>query len=148
MGTEIWKKFWDEGLTPWNLGGAHPLLKKIVKKVEKISLIDIKESSILVPGCGHAHDAAALAKMGAKTMAFDVIEAAIDAAKALYGDRENLQLLVADALNPPQIWKESFTAVFDRAMLCALAPKDRTAYLASCYNALKDEAVFLFWPVI
>ncbi|MBP9707809.1 MAG: methyltransferase domain-containing protein [Oligoflexales bacterium] len=146
MNSELWKKFWDEGSTPWNLGRAHPFLKLIVEKVENISAKNINESSILVPGCGHAHDGAALAEMGAKTVAFDVVGTAINQAKALYGHRENLQLLVEDALNLPNSWNESFSAVFDRAMLCALAPKDRSVYLKSCYNALQDGGIF-FGPL-
>lgn len=71
----------------------------------------------------------------------DLVPQAIEEAKALYGDVQNLSLATVDvfAWNGPG----QYAAVFDRAMLCALQPGDRAKYVAKIAEILQAGGLFM-----
>jgi SAM-dependent methyltransferase len=77
-----------------------------------------------------------LAGHGYAVDAVDAVPEAIEGAKALYADLPRLQLAVADlfSMPPPH---ELYDAVYDRAMLCALQPQHRQAYVQKISEKLK-----------
>jgi SAM-dependent methyltransferase len=114
-----WQKRWATKATGWDLHGPHPYLHRLTTYFPK-------KSRVLVPGCGSAHDAAAIAKLGHEVDAFDLVPLAIDNARQYHPT--SVHLFVDDALQPKHL-TGPYDIVFDRAMLCALSAEDRPTYL-------------------
>ena len=58
LSEEFWSQRYQEGKTGWDLGAASPPL------VEYFDQLENKDLSILIPGCGNAHEAEYLHKNG------------------------------------------------------------------------------------
>jgi SAM-dependent methyltransferase len=121
-------EFWDErfaaGITPWDFGGVPPDLHTWLAAPRG-------RLRILVPGCGSAYEARAMAELGHEVVAIDFSDAALAAALKVmgpYGDR----LVKADffAFQPAV-----FDLVYERAFLCAL-PRSRWSDWGRRVNAL------------
>jgi len=98
-----------ELVIPWDRGAPAPLL---VQWLEQHPGIDGAGQRALVIGCGQGDDAAFIASRGFRTVAFDVSESAIRAAKHRYPDAP-VQWEVADVLRPPAAWSGAFDFVFE-----------------------------------
>ncbi|MFT4265562.1 MAG: methyltransferase domain-containing protein [Nocardioides sp.] len=110
---------WDEryavGDTPWDLGGAVPLL------------VDALEGGLLgtpgralVPGCGRAYDAGALARAGWSVTAVDESPLAVADARAL---QPMVDVVLGDALDPTLALARTGGPVdllWDHTFFCAL----------------------------
>lgn len=138
----FWSGRWREGRTTWDQGGAHPELIRLIADAREWNLLP-DGSAILEPGAGRAHNGAALAGLGFHVTSFDGAAEAVDAARTLYGNTPHLTLAVADALVPVDAWRGQFQAIFDRAMLCAVAPDQRGAYLQTCFEHLRPGGIFM-----
>lgn len=149
---EFWQGRWRTGQTGWDFGRADPLLPRLIE-VARAKQVLHAGARILEPGCGRAHNGAALAQLddeigGYHVTAFDAVEEAIAGARALYGNGQvrHLTLVVGDALRVNSEWLAVFDAVFDRAMLCALPPDLRNTYLRNCFAYLRPGGVLLSLP--
>lgn len=138
---DFWQRLWQSNETPWDLGAAHPGLSLLLKLPSIISVLN-NQSNFYVPGCGRAHEARFLAQLGYEVVAEDITAEAITIAKAI-GQPDNLILRVGDALACPQDQQSTFDCIWDRAMLCALAPSDREAYQEACWQRLKPGGLFM-----
>lgn len=123
-----WEKHWTEQDTPWNLKGVTPALIKWVQNVS------VKGLKILVPGCGHGHDAYFLAKHGAKVTAVDFSPSALKAAQANY-QHPKLTWLNADVRDLP--YQDEFDRIWEYTCFCALEPSMRKDYFQSLRKVLK-----------
>ena len=110
---DFWDKRFGEGTTPWNAGGVPQALTAYVAHAEG-------KPRTLIPGCGHAWEAAWLAAQGWDVTALDFSAAAIDAAGQLLGDWPG-QLVCDDFFSfaPPA----AYELIYERAFLCALPRK-------------------------
>lgn len=144
-GQAFWADRWKTGRTGWDQGGPHPLLPALIKEAEEQGFLKPGDR-ILEPGAGRAHNGAFLARRGYLVTSFDAAEEAVAEARKVYGSEKNLTLVVADALEAKGAWKGEFQAVFDRAMLCALPRKLRTAYVQASYAHLVPDGAFLSIP--
>jgi thiopurine S-methyltransferase len=134
-----WQQRWHMQKTGWDLGGPHPLLATLLERARLEGELR-PQARVYVPGCGRAHEAAFAAQQGYAVMATDFVPAAIDQARQLYGDLEALTLQVEDALVDPAA--AVYDLIIDRAMLCALAPVNRIAYVQACYDRLAPGGLF------
>lgn len=53
-----WEQRYQNGETGWDIGYASPQI------IDYFNSINTKEASILIPGCGNAHEAKELLKLG------------------------------------------------------------------------------------
>ena len=140
-----WQERWVDKQTSWDQNGPHPFLPGLLEAARKFG--GLKSSgSILEPGCGRAHNGAWLAQQGLQVTAFDAAPKALEEARKLYTDQDNLELTQGDALNVPRQWHGQFDGIFDRAMLCALQPELRDGYVQSIFACLKPGGVFMSLP--
>lgn len=110
---DFWDKRFGEGTTPWNAGGVPRALMDYVAHAEY-------KPRTLIPGCGHAWEAAWLAEQGWDVTALDFSAAAIEAARQQLGNWPG-RLICADffGFEPAA----PYEAIYERAFLCALPRK-------------------------
>ena len=106
--------FWDaryrEAFTPWDAGGVPAALERFLAG-------EHATSRVLLPGCGAAYEARAIAERGHDVLAIDFSAAALERARELLGEWSRVLRradFFADDLGPP------FDIVYERAFLCAL----------------------------
>ena len=109
----FWDKRFAEGVTPWAAGGVPAELQDYVAGV-------VGRPHVLVPGCGHAWEAAWLAARGWPVTALDFSPAAVDAARRVLGEWPG-RLLQADFFT--FVPEAPFDLIYERAFLCALPRK-------------------------
>jgi SAM-dependent methyltransferase len=171
---DFWRERWQGNRTGWDLGGPHEGLEPLLELLDETGAlgepgvilgpagITTKERSLRIysPGCGRAHDGAAIIARSVKippsiaarnieVFATDFAPEAIDAARGIYGhlSAKGLRLAVQDASAAvPETERAKFHVIFDRAMLCALRPELRPAYLRACHERLIPGGVFLSLP--
>ena len=133
----FWQERWVEGTTGWDLQGPHPAFATVVKLLSACG-VDIAGARVFVPGAGRAHDGAAFARLGAEVVAEDFAPGAVAAAQALYRDERGLIIRQGDATVVPAAEIGTWDIVFDRAMLCALRPELRGAFLDAVARRLRS----------
>ena len=132
-----WRRRWQEGNTPWNLGQAAPELASVLSGWRPVG-------RALVPGCGHGHEVSLLQDLGWNAVGLDVAPEALAAAR----QRDpRPQWRCGDVLHPPPIWRGSFHLVLEHTCFCALPPRCRPSYAEAVTSLLRSGGSFLglFW---
>lgn len=138
---KAWAERWQAKRTGWDQGQAHPRLQQLMTMAHEQGQLPA-HARIFEPGCGRAHNAMQLVRVGYAVKAVDFVPEAIEEAKKLYAHPQ-LELVVEDVMKVPAGEKATFDAVFDRAMLCALGPDARPAYVKACAERLKSGGLFM-----
>lgn len=108
--------FWDErferGFTPWDLGGVPGALREFAERAPA-------PRSVLIPGCGNAHELAYLADAGWDATAIDFAPSAVSRARQAAGQWAS-RVVEADffAWEP----QRPLDVIYERAFLCAMPP--------------------------
>jgi SAM-dependent methyltransferase len=116
-----WEKRYRSGQTHWDRGAISPALQHWLGRKM------LPPGRVLVPGCGHGHEVAAMVRAGCQVTAVDI---AAQPVMRLTGHLVEQQLhanvVQADLLH----WQpaEPFEAIYEQTCLCALDPSDWTAY--------------------
>lgn len=108
----FWDKRFSEGTTPWDAGTVPAALAA--------HMAAQGPASVLIPGCGSAHEAAFLDRLGWAVTALDFSAAAIEAARRNLGDWQGCLLQEDFFGHRPAV---PYTLVYERAFLCALPRK-------------------------
>ncbi|WP_179403572.1 methyltransferase [Burkholderia guangdongensis] len=116
----FWNERFERGVTPWEFAGVPDAFRAFVAHHPRCA--------VLIPGCGSAYEAAALAQAGWPVRAIDFAAQAVAAAKAQLGAQHGSVVEQADffAYEPPF----AVQWVYERAFLCALPPARRADYAA------------------
>jgi SAM-dependent methyltransferase len=122
-------RFWDERFerrfTPWERGGAPQALRAFVAGADK-------PLTVLVPGCGSAHELVLMAQAGWDVTAIDFSPVAVARAKTLAGPWAD-RIVQADFFD----WQPArpLDLVYEQAFLCAL-PRTRWDAVARRWESL------------
>lgn len=114
-------EFWDErfrqGFTPWDQAGVPASFSAFVARSAP--------RPVLIPGCGSAYEALALAEAGWTVRAIDFSADAVAVARKQLGTQAGL-VEQADFFN----YRPPFAPgwIYERAFLCALPPSRRADY--------------------
>lgn len=134
---EIDAAFWEElyrvGDTGWDQGAPSPgLLDFLMDK-------RLATGRALVPGCGHGHDARALAAAGFDVLGLDVVEAAVIEAARLTRSEEfpRIRFERADFLNLPERLRGLYDLIFEHTFFCAIDPDHRESYARIAADLLR-----------
>ena len=131
-----WAERYARGDTPWDKAAAAPALREVIARVPIAG-------RVLVPGCGHGHDARALAALhGVAVTGLDLVPQAVAAARRLYGDVPGLEFVAGDFFALPVADEGAFDVVFEHTCLCAIDPAWRPQYAAAAVRALKPGGIF------
>lgn len=124
-----WNRRYEGGDTPWDKGGAHPVLCNLLTH-------GALSGRVLVPGCGAGHDVRELARRGLEVVGLDVAPLAVAQARAHPpADGETYRL--ADLFDLPPDLRGAFDGVFEHTCFCAIDPSLRGAYVEAVVSALK-----------
>ena len=102
---------------PWDYGAARP---QLVEWADARNLTGHGREALVV-GCGYGADAEYLAKRGYRTTGFDFSPTAVAAARRQHPDTE-VTYAVADVLNLPGRWKDSFDLVVESLTVQSMPP--------------------------
>jgi SAM-dependent methyltransferase len=127
---EFWNSRYLAGEIPWDFGGVPDALTRFLQS-EKTPL------SVLIPGCGLAHEVQAFSTVGWKAIAIDFSTAAVAAARKRIGS-------LADSVIHGDFFTHDFSGskfdvVYERTFLCALSPTLRPAYAQRVAELLKPD---------
>jgi SAM-dependent methyltransferase len=100
---------------PWDRDSPHQML---VEWAQARGLDGAGRTAIVI-GCGFGQDAEYVARLGFDTVAFDISDAAVRAAKNRFPDSP-VQYVVADLLDPPPAWRHEFDLVVESLTVQAL----------------------------
>ncbi len=134
---DYWNRLYEEeGRPGWDMDGATPLVPELLELAQALGLR--LGCSIVVPGCGYGHDAAALEALGFAVTGLDFAPLAIQGAMQRYGDRV--------------VWTQGdwfrthlgpWDAVFDHTCFVAMDPGRRPAYVEACAAHLRPGGLWM-----
>jgi SAM-dependent methyltransferase len=141
---EEWAERYREEDTPWNHGDPHPEVRRLLAAGEFPFPEDGRRA--LVPGCGPAHDACALARAGFTVTGIDYTREASDLGAAALAATGG-SFLCEDALEHQP--KEAYDLLFEHTFLCAIDPLERSKYGEMAARVLRQGGllVAIVFPV-
>lgn len=137
--SSFWDEKYEKGETGWDLKNPNSVFLEVLND-KKIIL----PGKILIPGCGKGYDAVEAAKKSFDVTALDFSQNAISFAKNL-AEKENVKInfLVEDFFNLDENFNNSFDAVYDYTMFCAINPERRKDYAKKISLLLKPGGKFI-----
>lgn len=136
MNRELNKDYWNnrylQQQTGWDIGSVAPPLKEYIDQ-----LIN-KNSSILIPGCGNAYEAAYLLQQGFKNVTLvDIAPAATAAVEDKLSAYINngLHIITGDFFD----LKTTYDLILEQTFFCALDPTLRSAYVEKMVSLLNPD---------
>ena len=127
---DYWNERYKKGDTSWDIGYVSTPLKTYIDQ------LDDKNISILVPGCGNAHEAGYLLEKGFTNITLvDISRIAAEAVQekfAVYGSR--LKVIHGDFFE----LRQKFDLILEQTFFCALDPALRKNYAEKMYDLLKQ----------
>lgn len=127
LSPEYWQERYRQQQTGWDLGTVSPPLKAYFDQLTNL------ETRILIPGCGHAYEAAYLHQQGFKNVYIaDVAEA------PLTDFQQRVPTFPASHLLHQDFFKltQTFDLIVEQTFFCALDPALRPAYAKQCAGLL------------
>lgn len=141
---ELSKKYWSdryaEGSTGWDMGKISPPLKAYADQLKN------KDISILIPGCGKAHEADYLHKAGfTQVWVLDVSEKPLEAFAERVPDFPKEHLICADFFEH----SAQYDLILEQTFFCAIDPKLRQKYVEHSAQLLAENGKIagLLWGV-
>ncbi len=139
-----WNERYAQGDTPWDKGGAHPELER---------LLDVgglrpprPGARVAVPGCGRGYDAFALARAGWIVTAIDVapdLEAELVKSLEPLGGRVRIEDFLEMEV------EQRFDLIFDHTFFCAIDPSRRRDWGRAVTRTVADggEVINVVFPL-
>lgn len=142
----FWAELYRTGDTGWDQGGPSPALVDFLKNdLGPGRAVPFRSGRALVPGCGHGHDARALAADGFEVIGLDVVKKAVkEAARTADADGlKNIRFEQADFLNLPTRLRGPYDLIFENTFFCAIDPAHRDRYVETATSLLKPGGFLL-----
>lgn len=129
-------KFWDNRYisheTGWDIGMISEPLREFIDGIKD------KNCSILIPGCGNAHEAEYLIKNGFTNITLiDISEKLIQSLEQKWIGIPEIRLLHGDFF----ALKGEFDLIIEQTFFCAINPILRAAYVDKMHELLKPEGI-------
>jgi SAM-dependent methyltransferase len=125
-----WDQRWQKGETGWDIGQASPALMKYAAQITD------KSQRILIPGCGNAYEAEALALMGFSDIHILDISPTLtqQLRQRLASYAEVIHIHCGDFFQH----RGSYDLILEQTFFCALDPSLREAYVQQCHTLLRS----------
>ena len=134
LDASYWQSRYENNQAGWDLGTAS---QPIVEYVNQ--LID-KDLSILIPGCGNAHEAEYLFNQGFKNVSvIDLAAVPLENLKKRVPDFPESQLIQGDFFELNQ----QYDLIIEQTLFCAIDPILRAEYVKKASELLKVDGKFV-----
>jgi SAM-dependent methyltransferase len=133
----FWNQQYESNTAGWDLGTESGLLPQVLPQLK------LTKARVLVLGAGNGHDAAYFAKLGHQVTAVDFSTQAIQKARSLYSQFENLSFVEKDVFNLPEGWTGQFDIVFEHTCYCAINPQKRNELVKTWKRMLHAQGTLL-----
>ncbi|CAN6456511.1 unnamed protein product [Victoria cruziana] len=144
LSRDRWNKCYEEGVIPWDLGQATPMVIHLVQSGS------LPKGRGLVPGCGTGYDVVEMASPERHVVGLDISEKAMARSREIFSSAPNagnFSFVAADFFN----WKttETFDFIFDYTFFCAIDPSMRSAWAKRMdeFLTVDGELIILMFPV-
>jgi methyl halide transferase len=127
-----WEAMYQRGEVFWDRGAASPPLLQWSK-----SNLGSLRGRVLVIGCGHGHDVAALREIGVDAHGLDISPTALDGARQRYPQVPSSHWHCQDLFNLPESFVNSWDVIVEHTCLSGLPPELRPNYQEAVLSALK-----------
>ncbi|MEQ3654299.1 MAG: methyltransferase domain-containing protein [Dokdonia sp.] len=132
--SNYWQDRYEQGDIPWDLGKISPPIKNYMDEV------DDKELCILIPGAGHAYEAAYLHQQGfTNVYVADIAAAPLAAFKKSHPTFPAAHLLHQDFFT----LDIQFDLIIEQTFFCALPPNLRPAYVVKMKQLLRSSGALI-----
>lgn len=132
LDADFWEQHYEQGHTPWDIGQVSPPIRQYLD-----GLTD-KDLLILIPGAGHAHEAAYLHRQGfRRVMVCDWAPSAFKPLLEQAPDFPQEHLLVSDFFE----LELQADLVLEQTFFCAILPQQRAAYARQAAQLLKPGGI-------
>ncbi len=125
-----WENRYQKGETGWDTGSGSPAIVEYAKQLTN------KNLSILIPGCGNAHEAKALLVDGFTNITIlDIAKSPLEAAKEKYGlavEQGYLKLVHEDFF----AHQTTYDLILEQTFFCAIHPAQRNDYAQKMHSLL------------
>ncbi|WP_104381102.1 methyltransferase [Sphingobacterium sp. HMA12] len=130
------KEYWDNRYknqeTGWDIGYASPAI------ITYAATVIPKDSSILIPGCGNAHEARALLEQGFENITLlDIAPTLVDQVQKAFGKIPQLQIICQDFFQHEQ----QYDYILEQTFFCALDPALRKSYSSKIASLLRPRGI-------
>ena len=125
-----WNTQYENNTTGWDLGEATPAIKNYFEGIKD------KNLSILIPGCGNAHEANLLLSLGFKNITvIDIAPKVVADLKEKFLGNENVSISCGDFFE----LEDKFDIIIEQTFFCALPPQIREKYVWKMHQLLKPK---------
>lgn len=134
MGTlsaDFWNQCYLENTTGWDLGAVSPPIKAYIDTLQN------KDMSILIPGCGNAHEAEYLLEQGFTNVTLvDISNVAVERLKEKFKGKK-IQIINSDFFNH----FGKYDLMIEQTFFCALDIPFRAKYVQHASELLNDNGI-------
>jgi methyl halide transferase len=131
LNDQYWSKRYENSQTGWDVGTVSPALK------EYFDQLTDKNSPILIPGCGNAHEAEYLLKQGFTNITLiDISEVLVNILQEklqFYIEKHSVRIIHQDFFEH----LGSYDLIIEQTFFCAIDPFLRTIYAKKMAKLLK-----------
>jgi SAM-dependent methyltransferase len=119
LNEDYWDNRWKELQTQWDIGFAAPALMDYMQQISN------KDLSILIPGCGNAYEAEALAALGFTNITLiDISEKLVKSLQEKYKNNASIKVVLGDYFEH----ETQYDIILEQTFFCAINPALRQQY--------------------
>lgn len=124
-----WNNRWQQAETGWDIGHAAPAITTFMQTVAD------KDIKILIPGCGNAYEAEALAQAGFTNITLlDISETLVKQLSKKYRDSTAINVILDDFFKH----EGRYDMILEQTFFCALNPALRQQYAVKAASLLAE----------
>lgn len=122
-----WNQQYASDNTGWDLGQVAPAIKSYIDKLPS------KTISILIPGCGNAHEAAYLINQGfTNVTVIDIAPLLVEKLQEKFQDTKEINIIQGDFFEH----EGQYDLIVEQTFFCALPPSMRQRYVKKMHTLL------------
>jgi SAM-dependent methyltransferase len=127
LGSAYWDERYKTNATGWDIGAVSPPLKMY------IDMLDDKNTSILIPGCGNTYEADYLLQKGFTDITvIDIAPSLVQKLKEKYKGNSHIKIILGDFFEHAG----HYDIILEQTFFCALDPALRKKYKEKMYSLL------------
>lgn len=131
LNKEYWNSRYRNNQTGWDLGSPSPPLKEVINGT-------LKSASILIPGCGNAHEVDyLLSKEFNNITVIDIAPKLVEQLEARYKNNYEVNIICGDFFEHQGL----YDVILEQTFFCAIDPKLRPEYVSKMHLLLKPKGM-------